>query len=423
MRGSHKSDGCRSRRRDCNKKERDCPHQRGECDEKQVLTFWLDEYGRPKDAELRTGFFVFLMNLFNVTFLWLILAFISSVFWAILFVEYGVTFNVDGTGVGIFFGLFSYYVGQIVSITDGKRTGGASNWIGLGSATKNLMSIIHGTINLKTLVKNPMVEMDSHDGSKYVVVRVPAQMLFRRMAVTANGIYAAQRNSNRRGVQIELLPIYADQKAFMKALGPVDPIEALQGMLRHYVQLLYDTGCIGGEEEWSIEFYKDLINALGNIDIGGKIPIAENITQYTNVVLFIGTIILPLWFSRIYVGYGGVWVAPLLLWFFYAIVGFSNRQYKIAVDQADNTYSGIAVVKELYEVSASNLARAVAINRQIESRREALVAMGETGEMAETPPPYVKNVTLVDNEDPEVDDFPEMREMDDVPDLFSRKIK
>lgn len=390
---SCKASGCQYGRHDCKQEERVCPHQCGECEEPQVLTFWLDKNGKRIDTTLPSGFFVFLMNLVTVTIWWMLFAIAMSVLWTVLFVEAGVTFTVDGSAIGILFSFLSLFVVGLVGITDGKRTGGASNWVGLGSATKNIMSGLQGTKNTRVLLTNPMVEMDTHNGSNYVTVRVPAQSLFKRIAFTLNAIYAAQRNSIRSSVDIKKLPLYADQKAFLMAQPNVDPIESMQGLVNHYITLLYSCGAIGFSEEWTVKFFKDKVDSLGNLDIGGKIPIVESVVQFTNVTLFISTIILPLWFSRIYPGYSTVWIAPSLLLFYYSLVGFANRQYKIAVTQAENTFSGIQVVKELHDVSASNLARAVAINRQVENARKSMSAM-DNGSTSK-PPPDVDTDSLV----------------------------
>lgn len=345
----------------CGEQARDCWYQKPACEEKTNITFFRDKKGRRLSGALPGDLEVFLRtNIFVAGWPWIIAAVASSLFWVYLNEEGIATFPVDGAAIGVALGIFAFWANTVWSGTSGKRDGAGGNFVGMVSGTKNLMHALVSSLNVKKARANPMVEVSMHNGASYEEVSIPAMALFKLTAVTLNAIIAAQRNALRGGLDPTLLPLYPSlaSEVITESANGIDVIEVLQTMALRYIAALNRSGIVDLDDEWTQGFYKDKVDSLGNIDVGGKLPFSRANANYAFLSQVIVTVVLPLQFSRIFPGYSTVWIAPLTLAFYYGLFGIAQRQAKIAVTNADNVWTDIALTEEMYSGAESNYASA-----------------------------------------------------------------
>jgi len=353
--------GCARGFKNCNAGARDCWFQRDACEEATNITFWLDKRGRMIPGELPNDGIVFLVtNIFVASWPWVLGSAASATLWTLLF-QFGIaTFDVPGVAVGVVLTFLSFWASTVWSGSLGKRDGAGGNLIGMVSATKNLMHAAVSSLNVEKARGNPTYRVTMHNGASYEEVDVPAMALFKYLAVCLNALIAAQRNVLRGGFDPKKLPLYPEMMAEVVAetARGIDVLEVLQTMSLRYFAGLARSGVSDLDDKWVQAFYKDKVDSLGNIDIGGKLPFSRANANYAFLTQLIATIVTPLWFSRVFPGFSAIWISPIVLSFYYGLFAISARQPKIAVSQSDNYWTDVKLTAEMREGAKSNYATA-----------------------------------------------------------------
>ena len=353
----------------CPAATRQCAYQRGECEERSDITFWLDEKGMMLDSTLPSeNRFMLFLQLILVTLPWMAAAALSALAWKLVLPD-GFTF--DTFAIGTVLSFLSFFAVGYWSATDAKRTAGASAFISLSSACKNFTATLANSVDVKKLSANPEVEMLMHNSQAYVLVQVPALAVVKWIGVTCAGLLAAQRNAIRSEVKIRKLPIYNPQKAELEAeAANIDVLEQMQGMIMRYWGVLFDAGLIDNDK-WHQAFYKDKIDSLGNIDIGGKIGVSAVNGVFSMFVRILATVLVPWQLVGLFPGFSAVWISPLVLFFYYALFEIGDRQAKIAVTQEDNWWTSIKLTEEMRTGAQTCFARSMQIARMVASTQQA----------------------------------------------------
>lgn len=357
--------------------EKDCPHRRSDVEEDNEITFWLTKRGHMKDSTLpSSNRFALAWRIIYISLPWMAVSALVAAFWSYYLDN---TFSFDGFPVSVILGGFAFFAVGYWRATDDKRSGGGGAYVGLGSAAKNLFLDMQGLIDYKALAANPMVDVELHNGQKYVLIQMPAIQLIKWTAVTLNGILASVRNGIRGDVVVTKLPVYNPIKAELIALeGSVDPAETLQSLARRFDTALFDAGVYRGNKRVADMHNFDAIANAGALDIGGKVGVSAANQVFSLFMRVLATIVVPLTIRTAFDDYHSVWITPITLFFYYALFAIADRQSGIAVTQKDNYFTSIAVTKEMREGArttyaiAANIARITAAHQAAAGGKQTL---------------------------------------------------
>jgi hypothetical protein len=375
--------------RSCAQRYKKCEQTKGPCDDKRNITFWLDDQGRWKNCELASDFYVALVTAPIVaSWSWLLAAVVSSVGWALLFNEGVFTTPINETAFRYTLYIVSAMSAGIFVVQAWRRSEMAKNFYKLAAATRALMLGIQTHVVRDVVGSEASVKIISHDNSQFVEVAAPAKMLPKRLAIVLNAILVARRHSLHGDLAAKDLPLYGDQIAELCAsVGPAC-IDTLYAMAAHLIAVMETNGATSASfsSKWLLH---DLHKAIAKTDMTPAFPrIWTMAIWWSELVL---TVLLPLLFTRLYPGYNVVWIAPLVLNFYYTAMSYAAAQCTMMTHHMQNTWSDVAIVRLINCTANDNYATAATIGRIIYDIKNpaaapAVAAPPQKGPPARAPP-------------------------------------
>lgn len=346
----------------CPKRYEKDEHTKGACSAKQVITFWLDGQGRWKNCELSSDFYTLLMtNPLVASWWWLVGAVVSSVLWAVLFNEGVFTTPINETAFRYTLYIAAALAAVIYYQASARRRHLGDGFAKLCCATNNIMLALQANAVESTIAGESLVAINSHNNVQYVKAQQKLNLVPRRLAVVLNAILCARRHLLNGELDPMRLPLYADQKAEIVASGAPSTLNTLYAQAAHLMRVLVDqravTAAFGAEK-----LLKHLHCALFHKTQWQALPrIVTNGIWWSQFVL---TVTVPLLFSRLYPGYSVVWIAPLVLNFYYAAMKYSMAQCDMMLAHRSNLWSDVAVARMINCAANDNYQIAAIVARQ-----------------------------------------------------------
>lgn len=335
---------------------------KGACAEKQVITFWLDMQGRWKNCELSSDFYTMLMtNPLVASWWWLVGAIVSSVLWAVLYNEDVFTTPINETAFRYTLYIAAALAAVIYYQTSFRRRSTSEHFSKLCCATNELMIAVE-TRAEPAIGSDAQVSITSHNNVQYVKASINLNLIPKRLAVVLNAILVARRHTLNGSLDVKRLPLYPDQKAEILASGAPSCLNTLYAQAAHLVRVLVDNKAV--TESFPAEkLLSHLHDALFHKIQWNSLPrIITNGMWWSQFVL---TATVPLLFSRLYPGYSVVWIAPLVLNFYYAALKYSMAQCDMMLAHRSNLWSDVAVARMINCAANDNYQIAAVVARMM----------------------------------------------------------
>lgn len=338
-------------------------HMKGACVEKQVITFWLDERGRWKNCELASDFYTMLMtNPLVASWWWIVAAVISSVLWAVLFNEGIFTTAINETAFRYALYIAAALGAVIFFQTSMRRRDVGEHFSQLCCTTNEIMTLVEAHSNEAVMSSDAQVPVTSHNNVQYVKTAIKLNLVPKRLAVVLNAILVARRHSLINALDVKKLPLYADQKAEILASGAPSCLNTLYAQATHLVRVLVDNKAVMPSfpaEKLLARLRAAMFNKIQWHDMPRIVTYG---IWWSQVVL---TVTVPLLFSRLYPGYSVVWIAPIVLNFYYAAMKYSMAQCNMMLTHRSNLWSDVAVARMVNCAANDNYQIAAVIARMI----------------------------------------------------------
>ena len=347
----------------CPQRYKKCEETKGPCDDTRAITFWLDTKGRWKNCDMASDFYTMLVtNPLIATWAWLIAAVVSSVGWALLYNEGVFTAPINETAIRYSLYIIAGVGSVFYFIMSKRRWAMAHNFQHLCHATRGIMLGVQGGVVSNVVGSDASVNINSHNNNQFVSVPIKANLLPKRLAIVLNAILVARRRTMLNDLMPSKLPLYADQIAELcSTVGPAC-IDTLYAMVVHLLRVMQENGAT------SVNF--DSAHALDHLhhaihETGSHQPIPRiwlNAIFWTKLVL---TVFIPLLFTRLYPGYSVVWIAPIVLNFYYAAMAYAVAQCDMMLRHTTNMWSDVPIARILNCTANDNYATAATIGRTI----------------------------------------------------------
>lgn len=347
--------------RTCHQRYKREEHTKGPCDETKQITFWLDSHGCWKNFELPSDFYTMIVtNPIIATWPWLLFTIIMSVMWAVLFSEHIIHGRINEIAFRYSFYIISAMTAAFYVVLTLRRKHMAASFNKICCATRAIMLAVQTHAVPAVVGSDALVEIVSHNNDQYVLKGVPANMLPKRLAIVLNALIVARRRAMLCDLQPSKLPLYADQIAELCASGAAPVVDTLYAMASHLVQVMVNKKAVAPnfESGWLL---KSLQSALcASADTYGLPRIFVNGAWWTKFVL---SILVPLLFASIYDGYAVVWIAPIVLNFYFVAFHYACAQCDMMVQHRSNMWSDIEMMRNINCCANDNYATATTISR------------------------------------------------------------
>lgn len=350
--------------RTCHQRYKREEHTKGPCEETKTITFWLDSHGCWKNYALPSDFYTMVVtNPIIATWPWLLFALIMSVVWAVLYSENIIHGHISELAFRYSFYIISAMTAAFYVVLTLRRKNMVRSFNEICCATRAIMLHVQTNAVPGVLAGDAMVPIVAHNNDQYVLVNVKANTLPKRLAVILNAFIVARRRQMLGDLQPAKLPLYAEQIAEICASGAANPVDTLHSMVAHLLHVMVKSKALTVEYEGVNLLMNWLHKAVCNTMSTEGLPrIFLNGVWWTKFVL---SVLVPLLFASVYPGYSVVWIAPIVLNFYFVAFHYASAQCDMLVQHRSNLWSDVELMRLINCTANDNYATATTIGRML----------------------------------------------------------
>ena len=340
------------------------------------LTPWLN-----KNPELPSSVMVWLRtNIFVLTWVELLFTLIVTIIWLVLINESVLVFDpaiFSSTALIFIVSFAGFLIALLLNSALSKHDSNTRIGTSLIRATNNLMASLAAGYSEKRFLESK-VPVLTHDNCKFVRTELYAHEVLGELSLLLNALLIGQPTAFTGELEVELLPLRTEHIEYLKEYQIADPMLVLQQMVEARINSLIEAQLLVGEIGSFVKLHvNEISGALNQLETNSRIVSPRVINNLVYTLLAVLVLFLPPWYSTVYPGYWPLLWVPLTIVFLFASIRLASRVHNIFVSHSQCIWTGVPLLKLIYDGAATNHEMYIKILEQLEDVRAEPAAVAQ----------------------------------------------